>query len=201
MQLLSAVLTLFLVMDPIGNVPMFMVYLRDVKGRRKLWVVARESIIALAVLLFFLFFGRQLMSLLGIGQESLHIAGGVLLMLISLEMIFPGRWQLGSLVGEESEGEGEPFIVPLAIPLIAGPSTMATIMILSSQPGLWNWVSGLVIAWVCSTAILLLASRFSWILGPRGLQAAERLMGMILTLVAVQMFLGGIRVFVENLRR
>jgi multiple antibiotic resistance protein len=194
MEWLSAILTLFLVMDPIGNIPFFVSHLKDVKRERQTWVVARESLIALVVLLFFLFFGPLLMQLLHVGQASLHIAGGVLLLLISLGMIFPGTSQL-SVVGDD-ESQGEPFIVPLAIPLIAGPSTMATIMIFASRPEpIGFWVGSLAVAWILSSAILLLSPRFSRLLGPRGLRACERLMGMVLTVVAVQMFLDGVRLF------
>ena len=197
LELLSAILTVLLVMDPIGNVPMFATYLKDVREGRKTWVVLRESLIALIVLLCFLFFGPRLMLLLNIGQPALHIAGGVLLMLIALGMIFPGGSHLSVVTDEESEGE--PFIVPLAIPLIAGPSTMATIMILSSrQERLWQWVVALIVAWILSSAILLLSSTFSRMLGPRGLRACERLMGMVLTVVAVQMSLHGIGLFMQG---
>jgi multiple antibiotic resistance protein len=199
MEWLSAILTLFLVMDPIGNIPFFVSHLKDVKDGRKTWVVARESLIALLVLLFFLFFGPFLMQLLHIGQASLHIAGGVLLLLISLGMIFPGTGQL-SVVGDD-ENQGEPFIVPLAIPLIAGPSTMATIMVFASRPEpLSFWIGALAVAWVLSSAILLLSPNVSRLLGPRGLRAGERLMGMVLTVVAVQMFLDGVRLFLGTSR-
>ena len=197
MKLVSAILTLFLVMDPIGNTPLFMAYLKDVKDGRRSWVVARESVFALLILLAFLFFGPTLMSLLGIAQESLYISGGVLLFLISVGMIFPGPGHLGVHNGDQTEGE--PFIVPLAVPLVAGPSTMATIMIFASQPEpLWLWAVALVVAWALTTAILLLAPGFSRLLGQRGLRACERLMGMVLTVLAVQMFLDGVRHFLDH---
>jgi len=197
MRILSTFLTLFLVMDPIGNVPMFITCLKDVPEGRKNRIVARESLIALLVMLFFLFFGPQLMGLLHIGQESLHIAGGVVLLLISLGMIFPGAGHVS--MSQEKEGVGEPFIVPLAVPLIAGPSTLATVMIFSSQPDdFWLLLVALAAAWVAATAILLLSSTFSRLLGPRGLLACERLMGMILTVVAVQMFLDGTKLFLGS---
>ena len=195
--LLSAVLTLFLVMDPLGNVPLFASHLKDVRERRKTWVVARESFIALAVLLICLFFGPLLMDLMHIGQESLHIAGGVLLLLIALGMIFPGG---NPLTADDELPHSEPFIVPLAIPLIAGPSTMATVMLFSSQPKrfpLWVVFLALVAAWLLSSAILLLSTTFSRVLGQRGLVACERLMGMVLSVVSVQMLLDGIELFVK----
>ena len=197
MKLVSAILTLFLVMDPIGNVPLFMSYLKDVKDERRARVVARESLFALLILLFFLFFGPTLMSVLNIAQESLYISGGVLLFLISVSMIFPGSVHLG--VHSDDQAEGEPFIVPLAVPLVAGPSTMATIMIFASQPEpISLWVVALVVAWGLATGILMLAPGFSRRLGSRGLRACERLMGMVLTVLAVQMFLNGVQHFLAH---
>jgi len=197
MKLVSAILTLFLVMDPIGNVPVFMSYLKDVKDGRRARVVARESVFALLILLSFLFFGPTLMRVLGIAKESLYISGGVLLFLISVGMIFPGAGHLGMLTDDPTDGE--PFIVPLAVPLVAGPSTMATIMIFASQPeSLWLWVAALVAAWALTAAILMLAPGFSRLLGPRGLRACERLMGMVLTVLAVQMFLDGVGHFLAH---
>jgi multiple antibiotic resistance protein len=196
-QLVSAILTLFLVMDPIGNTPLFMVYLKDVKDGRRARVVARESVFALLILLAFLFFGPSLMSLLGITRESLYISGGVLLFLIAVGMIFPGAAHL-SVLGEDLT-EGEPFIVPLAVPLVAGPSTMATIMIFASRPDpLWIWVVALVVAWALTSTILMLSPSFSRLLGRRGLRACERLMGMVLTVLAVQMFLDGVWHFLAH---
>ena len=195
MELLSAILTLFLVMDPIGNSPVFVSHLKDVQESRRTWVVARESVFALLILLFFLFFGPMLMALLHIGPESLHIAGGVLLFIISVGMIFPDRIQIKN--SDERKLDGEPFMVPLATPLVAGPSTMATIMIFSSRkPELfWFWIAALVVAWGLTATILMLSSKLSRILGRRGVLACERLMGMILVVVSVQMFFDGIRLF------
>ena len=165
MDLLSAILTLFLVMDPIGNVPFFVGAFKDVEESRRIWVVARECVIALLILLFFLFFGPTLMLLLGIGQASLHISGGVVLFIISVGIIFPNSNHIGGLTDKELENE--PFIVPLAIPFIAGPSTMATIMILSSrqpdQP--WLLVVALAAAWILTAGILMLSAPLSRILG------------------------------------
>jgi multiple antibiotic resistance protein len=199
MELTSAVLLLFLVMDPIGNVPVFMCYLKDVKEERRTRIVARESVIALFILVAFLFFGPNLMSLLNIRPASLYISGGVLLFLISVGMIFPNHGYLGGVTDEPTEGE--PFIVPLAVPFIAGPSTMATIMIFSSQPKPFSlWLEALVIAWILAATILMLAPSLSRLLGPRGLRACERLMGMVLTVVAVQMFLDGMSHFLDGRR-
>ena len=130
-EFFSAVATLLLVMDPLGNVPAFLACLKDVEESRRVRVVARENLFALLILLFFLFCGPTLISLLHIGRESLHIAGGVLLFLISLGMIFPGHWHM--VASAERGEDAEPFIVPLATPLLAGPSTIATVMIFASR--------------------------------------------------------------------
>lgn len=197
MELFSAILTLFLVMDPLGNVPVFLGHLRDVAEGRRTRVVARESLIALLILLGFLLFGPTLMGLLHLGPASLHIAGGVLLFLISVGMIFPGAGHLDLTAAQPVDGE--PFIVPLATPLFAGPSTMATIMILSAQrERLWLWATALVAAWAAAAAILMMSSLLSRLLGRRGLLACERLMGMVLTVVAVQMFLDGVKLFLAD---
>ena len=201
MELISAILTLFLIMDPVGNVPLFMSQLKNVDERRRSWVVARESFFALLILCIFLFFGPALTSLLHIGQPALYIAGGVLLFLIALSMIFPGI--LNTTSKPDENAGGEPFIVPLATPFVAGPSTMATIMIFTSgRPDLiWQWFIALVIAWGLSAVILMGSSYLSRLLGQRGLQACERLMGMILTVIAVQMFLNGLEAFLKaNIR-
>jgi len=195
MELLSAILTLFLIMDPVGNVPLFVSYLKDVDERRRPKIVRRESLIALAILVFFLLFGRILLEVLRLGAPSLHISGGVLLFLIALGMIFPGIARIS--VATESQRTGEPFIVPLATPFIAGPSSIAAIMIfISKEPErFWEWLGALVVAWGLTTTILMLSSPLSRLLGPRGLVACERLMGMILTVVSVQMFLDGVELF------
>ncbi|OHB71111.1 MAG: hypothetical protein A2V70_04060, partial [Planctomycetes bacterium RBG_13_63_9] len=185
MELVSAMITLLLVMDPLGNVPVFISHLANVDERRRPRVVARESLVALGILVAFLLFGPTIMQLLHIKEPSLHLAGGTLLFLISLSMIFPGMCRMSAV--EPEQGCGEPFIVPLATPMVAGPSTIATIMIFTSrQPDrLGQWLVALVVAWSVTTTILMLASPLSRLLGRRGLVACERLMGMILTVISV----------------
>jgi len=201
MDLLSATLTLFLVMDPIGNVPVFLAYLKDVEPRRRARVIVRESVVALTILLVFFFFGPSILQLLGIHGESLYLAGGVVLFLISIGMVFPETRAVYYTV--ETTGDGEPFIVPLATPLLAGPSTFATLMIfVSTEPQrFWQWLVALVVAWSLTAGILTLSAHFSRVLGRRGLMAAQRLMGMVLTVIAVQMFLDGIEMFLDAMPR
>lgn len=185
MTLLSAMLTLFLVMDPLGNIPLFLVLLDNVREERRRWVLLRESLIALAALILFLYAGPYLLSLLQISRPALGISGGVVLFLIALRMIFPVP---GGVFGPTPDGE--PFIVPIAIPLIAGPSALATVMLFSTvSSSRWEWTIAILLAWILSTTILLAATFLRRILRPRGLIAIERLMGMILMTVAVQMLL------------
>lgn len=193
MTILSAALLLFLVMDPLGNIPLFMTTLKKVEVGRQQRVVIRELIVALFVLVGFLFLGQYLLKLLGLSETALTTAGGIILMIIAIRMIFPSRDR--SL---QEDVEGEPFIVPLAIPYVAGPSAMATaLLLMSREPDRWqDWLLAVLIAWVATAVIIYFASYFARFLGEKGLLAIERLMGMLLITVAVQMLLTGIAEFV-----
>jgi multiple antibiotic resistance protein len=195
MSLLSASLLLLLVFDPLGNMPVFMSYLRIVPPERRRRVVVREMLIALTILLIFLAGGQYILTALRIEGPSLTIAGGVILFLIALRMIFPATKM------PEEELQQEPLIVPLAVPLVAGPSAMATILLLTSR---WpqqrlDWLLALLIAWGLSALLLVLTPTLSDLLGERVLRAVERLMGMILVAVAVQMALDGVTEFILRL--
>ena len=192
----TAGVTLFFIMDPLGNVPVFNAVLAQCDDARRTRIIARELVIALIILLLFLFTGNAILKFLGLSQSSLNIAGGILLFIISLRMIFPNR-----MANAEVEVEDEPFLVPLAVPMVAGPSTIAILLLLSSsQPDrLMEWGLALFLAWL-GTTILLVASPFLMQkLGTRGSRALERLMGMILVILATQMLLNGIRDFVQSL--
>jgi multiple antibiotic resistance protein len=190
----SAATLLFLVMDPFGNIPIFLSILEPYDARRRLVIIARELLIALAVLLLFLFAGQYILDALKISESSLTAAGGVILFLIALRMIFP---RAGGVMEHGGDDDGEPLVVPLAIPLIAGPSAMASVMfIMSSDPSRAGvWAGAVFLAWLLSGTVLMLAVRFSRLLGRRGLTAIQRLMGMILTAIAINMMLSGIREF------
>ena len=191
----AAAATLFFVMDPLGNTPVFNAVLSRFTPQRRAQITARELVIALVILLVFLFAGTAVLEFLGLTQPSLSIAGGVLLFIIALRMIFPHA------AGEVASDKDEPFIVPLAMPMVAGPSTIAILLLLSStEPErIWEWCTALVIAWA-GTTVLLTASPFLLrALGDRGLRALERLMGMLLVLLATQLLLNGVREFVQSL--
>jgi len=195
MTIASAALLLFLVMDPLGNIPVYLSALKSVDPARQRHIVARELLIAYAILVLFLFTGQYILSLLRISDPALGIAGGIVLFLISLRMVFPSSE--GAL---DEHIKGEPFIVPLAVPYVAGPSALAAVMLLMSrEPARWpEWITALSVAWVACAVILILGSRLSRILGQRGLVAMERLMGLVLVAVAVQMFLEGLRLGLQG---
>ncbi|HOW88647.1 MAG TPA: MarC family protein [Elusimicrobiales bacterium] len=192
---ISAVFTLTLVMDPLGNIPLFISALKGTPEERRRGIVVRELLIALGIMLFFLLFGRYIVSSLSIDLTAMAVAGGIVLFLIALQMIFPSHHS------HFAEGpEGEPFVVPLAIPLVAGPSTLTTVLLFSLQePGRLGTGAAVVgAAWLINALILGgLAGRLSRLLGSRGLLAMEKLMGMILITISVQMIMTGIKKFIE----
>lgn len=189
MTVLSAAILLFLVLDPLGNILLFTAALQNVPPERRVRVVTRELLIAYGVLVLFLFAGGPLLRVLGISGPALSIAGALVLFLIALRMVFP----LADNVHGEVSGE-EPLVVPLAIPYVAGPSALATVtLLMSREPSRWpEWLLALTLAWAAGTAILLLGGRIGAFLGHRGLVALERLMGLLLVALAVQMFIGGL---------
>jgi len=194
MTLLSAALLLFLILDPLGNIPMFLSLLKPLPAARRRIVVIRELLIALGVLFAFLWGGRYVLELMHLRQESVSIAGGIVLFLIGIKMIFPSS---EGMFGETLEGE--PFIVPLAIPMVAGPSGMASVMLLGSQePGrMVDWSLALFLAWLATALILFSATYLYKVMGARVLVAIERLMGMLLVAISVQMLMDGVKAYLQ----
>jgi multiple antibiotic resistance protein len=191
----SAAVLLFLVMDPLGNIPFFLAALSRVEPDRQRLVVVRELSIALAVMVAFLFGGRFFLDLLQVSEPALTTAGGVILLLIAIRMIFPSAQR-----PLEEAVEGEPFVVPLAIPYVAGPSALATeLLLMSREPSRWlDWLVALLAAWLATGIILYFSSGMRRFLSERGLRAIERLMGMVLITVAIQMLMTGIDRFLES---
>ncbi len=197
MDILSAGLTLLLIMDPLGNIPLFLSVLNTVESEsRRRKILIRELFLALLVLLLFLFAGEYLLKWLNLRQEAVSIAGGIVLFLISLRMIFPSE---KGIMGEMPEGE--PFFVPLAIPLLAGPSTLAMLILLArSQPErIFEWLVAVLGAWAVTSLIMLSSTKLNKLLGKRGLIAVERLMGMVLVAISVQMLMDGISTYLNVL--
>jgi MarC family membrane protein len=191
MEFASAVVTLFLIMDPLGNIPPFLSILRTVKPERRRRVLIRELCFAYIVLLAGLFLGNLVLTFLRLDEATISVAGGIVLFLIALRMIFPIEGP-----GEDTRDD-EPFIVPLAVPLFAGPSALAFLLLLQrSAPGRTaSLLLAMTMAWAASGVILLSATFLHRLLRERGLIAMERLMGMLLVMVAAQMFLNGIKTF------
>lgn len=191
----SATILLLLITDPFGNIPIFAAALKNVAPERRARVIVREILIAFVVLLTFMFAGDRFLRIMNLSDLSLQMAGGVVLFLIALRMIFPPP------VGETPELVGEPLIVPLAIPAVAGPSAMATVMLLVSQQPerRLEWIAALTVTLLVGAVILLLAGRIQRLLGDRVVVAIERLMGLILVAVSVEMMLRGVKVFVSQI--
>jgi MarC family membrane protein len=193
---LSATILLVLITDPFGNIPLFIKCLREVRAERRIIVILREVAIAFAVLLVFMLAGDRFLRIMHLTDLSLRIGGGIVLFLIALRMIFPHRD--GGLGGDS---HGEPLIVPLAVPALAGPSALATVLLLASQaPGrTLEWVGALTVTMIVCAAVLVLAERIQHWLGPRTVIALERLMGLVLVAISTEMILDGVRVFVRQI--
>ena len=195
-ELFSATILLVLVIDPFGNVPLVVSAMKGVPPARRPWVVVRECLAAYVILLAFMFGGTTFLQWLHLSETSLSIAGGVILFMIALRMVFP---RPEGIFGDPPGAE--PFLVPLAIPSIAGPSALATVMLMASRDPahLGEWTLALSAAMAATTLVLLAAHRLQGWLGERAVLAMERLMGLVLTALAVEMLLGGVRSFVAQL--
>ena len=201
MELLSTIIpisfTLFLLMDSIGNVPLFISILKNFNAKEQRKIIQREMLIALAIIIGFSFLGEYFLNALAVKPHTILITGGIILFLISIHMIFP------SLSDEEKKNGSltkEPFIVPLAIPLIAGPAVLAAVMIYAKQETTLVTVSAIFLAWLASILVLLSSSFLKKFLGEKGLSAGEKLMGLILTLIAVKMCLEGITLYIIEVK-
>ena len=183
-EIISTTMIFFLIMDPLGNIPLFMSVLKSVDSSRHLRITARELLIAYVALLVYLFFGPFLLDILDLSQESISISGGIILFLIAIRMIFPTS---RGIFGDSPDSE--PLIVPLAIPAVAGPSIMAVLMLMSTTQPLPYLLLCISVAWLMTAALLLASTPLHRVLGVRGLAALERLMGMLLVMMAVQMML------------
>jgi multiple antibiotic resistance protein len=195
MKLWTLSFTLFLLMDSLGNIPLYLSFLKKIPPARQRFIIFREMVIALGVISLFMFLGDAIMDFLKISHGTLEVSGGIILFLISLKMIFPSNTDSQ----EKTPANMEPLIVPLAIPLIAGPAVLASIIIYSQTTTYPILLAAVGLAWLASLLILLASSFLRDLLGSRGLSAMEKLMGLILILIAVQMFLSGMKHFLATL--
>jgi MarC family membrane protein len=187
----SALILLLLVLDPFGSLPIFISVLRGIDPGRRTVVALREGAIAFGVLLAFMLGGQHFLSVMRLSERSLEVAGGVILLVIAMRMVFGSSTKIYAQEGAPKE----PLIFPLAVPLLAGPSAMATVLLLASrQPGqLWQWVGALTVAMAVCTLVLLTAGRIRRLLGDSVVSAMEKLMGLVLTAIAVEMLLAGVK--------
>lgn len=186
---------LFLIMDPVGNGAISLSLLKNQAPARQRSIILRECLFALLVILVFMYIGEGLLALLDIGQSTMRIAGGAILFIISMKMVFPP-----AEADNADAMDDDPFFVPIAVPLIAGPSLLAAVMVYAHRPDNNTiLLSSIVVAWTATAIIMLLIPVLTKLLGRRGLRAAERLMGLILILMSCQMLEDGIRLFVHSL--
>jgi MarC family membrane protein len=191
----SATVLLLLITDPFGSIPIFANALRNVPPERRTRVIVREVLIAFGLLLTFMFVGDAFLRVMNLSGLSLQIAGGVILFLIALRMVFPNAQEPDTFM------QGEPLIVPLAVPALAGPSALATVMLLVSEAPerRLEWIAALSVTMLVCAVVLVLAERIQKVLGERFVVAVERLMGLILVAVAVEMLLRGLKLFIHQL--
>ena len=187
MSIFALSFSLFLVMNSIGAIPLFVSLLSKYDGKKQRRIILREMLIALIILLLFTFFGDDLLELIGISQHTLGIAGGTLLFIIALGMIFPKNNHTRKDLPRQ-----EPFVVPLAMPMIAGPGAISTVIVYSEQTHNAFLLSSIVfIAWFVSLIILFLSSNIKCFMGQKGLMACQKLSGMLVSLIAIQMICSG----------
>lgn len=190
-SILSTAILLIFVLDPFGNVPVLLSILKDIEIKRSRVIIIRELLIGLGILLVFLFLGKSFLGIFGLEAEAVQLSGALIFFVIGIKMIFPGNSGSSSLYGSK----GEPFIVPIAMPLVAGPSALATLLVLtkSNPDHTLSLFISLLLAWLIASVIMYLAPFLHKILTNRALIALERLMGMLLLMLSVQMFIDGIR--------
>ena len=189
MKILSLTTLLVLVMDPCGNLPTFVALLKDKSPKEYCRIILREAFVALGILCVFLIWGEKILALLHVSKLSLEFGGSIVLFLISIKMIFGIP-----ILYESKERPGrELFIVPLAIPLLAGPSAIAMTIVLRNQESFGIAAAALFLAWLISVAVLLCGRYFARILGSAALNAMESLVGFLLTILAAEMFISAFR--------
>lgn len=194
MSLISIVLVLFLIMDPIGSISSLLYMIQDLPRKRQVYIIIREMAIALIAMLIFNYIGEYIFNYLQITETTVRLSSGLILFLTAIKILFPAIDSIRANIPKE-----EPFVTPLAIPLIAGPSLLATIMLYAHiETHQCPMLFGILIAWFLSLIVLLSANFLQKTLGKNGLMACERLMGMVLVLLAVQRFMEGITLFYNN---
>lgn len=191
MTTFSIALVLYLIMDPIGNIASFLSQMRDYPEKKRIWVTVREMCFALIAILIFAVIGEHLFVILDISETTVRLSSGLILFLVALQILFPNTNSMRENLPKE-----EPYVIPLAIPLTAGPSLLATVMLYAHlEESNQIMFAGILIAWTAALVTLLLGGKLRDLIGDNGLTASERLMGMILVLLAIQRFMEGVMLF------
>lgn len=192
MSILSATILLILIMNPLGNLPIFLATLKPVDPKRHAHIIIRETFFAYILLVFFMFFGKIFLQSVQISTQALGISGGIIMFLIAIRMIFPENKH-----ETEKLSTSEPFFVPLAIPMTAGPGALTTVLLFSTQHPEKKliWFAAITSAAIVVSLVLLGGKYLSKYLGEKGLIALENLSGMMLTAMAVQMFLSEVKAY------
>jgi multiple antibiotic resistance protein len=194
MSLFDITLVLLLIMDPIGSICAYQSLVKELDPKRQNWIIFREMLIALAVMIGFNYLGEHIFNILELSETTVRLSSGVILFLIAIKILFTAPDS-----PRANLPKGEPFIFPLAVPLIAGPALMATIMLYAHlEPYESIMLAAILIAWLISVAVLFFSRQIKNVLGQNGLMALERLIGMVLVLLAVQRFLEGVLLFWAN---
>jgi len=181
-------------MDPIGNIQSFISQLSRYDQRQRMWVLLREMLFALGLMLLFNFAGELFFNVLDISEITVRLSSGVILFLVAFEILFPTMNNFRQNLPKE-----EPYFIPLAVPLIAGPSLLATIMLYAHiEESFVVMVVAILIAWVFALLVLMFAHPIHRLIGNNGLMACERLIGMILILLAIQRFMEGVLMFIRS---
>ncbi len=190
MDFWTVTLMLLFIMDPVGNIPMFHHILDHIEPKHRWRIILRELLFAYLILSAFLWGGQHILSFLGLKQASLSITGGIILFVIALDLVFPRKKGKGDDLDNE-----DPFIVPLAMPMLAGPSAMATLILVATKDpaNIWHWHLALTTACTITGVILVSSNLILKFLGKRGIRALKKLIGMLLIMIAVQMFLDGVK--------
>lgn len=191
---------LFLVMNPPGNAPLVQGLLQKVDPKRRIYVLLREMMIVLGLLFLFFFLGEEILGWLGLSSGSLNLTGGIMLFLIAVGMVFPSP---SAPSPNAHPATDEPFIVPVAVPLIVGPAAISLVMMQAAMSSYGNrMVEGIVsllLAWALASSILFFSGKVLNRLGDKGTIALTRLMGTVLVMIAVQMVLNGITAYLQSL--
>lgn len=195
-SILSTAILIFFILDPFGNIPLLLSILKNIDKSKHHKVIIREMLIGLFILLIFLFFGEEFLSVFHLQTQSITIAGGIIFFIISLKMIFPD--EEGEMFSNK-KGD-DPLVVPIAIPMIAGPAALATLLVLAKTNAndTSSLLVSLLLAWGASALVLLFSPKLYKLLKTKGLVALERLMGMLLLIMAVQMFIDGIKALIPT---